>query len=476
MYNAAVNPPELMESVYGPKPKERAVNLLDMVSVSVADLFPDITDPLYTDGDDLSVIEKATDEALSSVRMTMIKPGDTVKLLSSEHGFTIMGGEAYAAMLEAVRRSIQDRTGCEDVRLMVGAYKGFQEADEVIARYDLKRRFDGKVYGYGPYDKDMPIETEIGTVYGIKKLFDGDWFVHSYYDCPREMYFHRMIDRAFKAFVMSYARFETRSIYHMNFGNRSSNFLPRAIFDAPSIQERYAFSCFLRTSPAGILSVDADRDLSALNERITISHLKMFGKMMRLFNEIDECIALLDGSRWGFYLHAGGVVFGVLMNVKTDPFDLSKPKALGGFKRNEKGELVPMLINPAIKVIVMNQAWPGINYLGLDETPIVIVGEDHADMWKADHCNPLIAEVARTATDLEKAMDMAYAIGKTDKVIIFDGNFGHINCSPSMAGLLMEKAPKVSREVDEELLPMWLEQRGIDAGAVQIFSVNHINH
>ncbi len=345
---------------------------------------------------------------------------------------------------------------------MVGAYKGFRESDEVIAHFDLKRRFEGKVYGYGPYDKDVPIETEIGTVYGIKKIFDGDWFVHSYYDDPREMYYHRMIDRAFKAFVMSYARFETRSVYHMNFGNRSSNFLPRAIFNAPFIQKRYSFSCFLRTSPAGIISVDADNDLSALDRRMTISHLRKYGKMMRLFNEIDECIAVLDGGRWGFYIHAGGVIFGVLMNVKNDPFDLSNRKALGGFKRTEKGELVPMLINPAIKVIVMNQAWPGINYLGLDATPIVIVGEDHADMWKADHCNPLIAEVAQTAPDLNKAMDMAYDIGKTDKVIIFDGNFGHINCSPSMARLLMEKAPEVSRKVDEELLPVWLKQRGID--------------
>ena len=51
---------------------------------------------------------------------------------------------------------------------------------------------------------------------------------------------------------------------------------------------------------------------------------------------------------------------------------------------------------------------------------------------------------------------------QTDKVIIFDGNFGHINCSPSMAQLLMDKAPEVSRKVDEELLPMWLKQRGID--------------
>jgi len=71
-------------------------------------------------------------------------------------------------------------------------------------------------------------------------------------------------------------------------------------------------------------------------------------------------------------------------------------------------------------------ARPGINYLGLDETPIVITGEDHAALWKADHCNPYIAEVARTAPDLNSAMDLARGIYETDKVIIFDGNFDHL--------------------------------------------------
>ncbi len=461
MYRPAVQPPELMESFYGPKPKGRAADILDLVSVAVGDLFPDIADRIYSDGGDLSVIEEATEEALSSVDMTMIRPANTVKLLSSEHGYSIMGGEPYIRMLKAIKDNIQARTGCEDVRLMVGAYKGFREADEFIAHYDLKGRFAGKVYRYGPYDKGVAIETEIGTLYGIKKIFDGDWFVHSYYDDPREIYYNRQIQRAYKPFSMSYVRLETRSVYHMNFANRSANFLPIALFNSPFIQEQYAFSCVLRHSPAGILSIDADKDLTALDKRITISHLRKYGKMMRLLHEIDECIAVVDGGRWGFYIHAGGVIFGVFMHAHDDLFDLSHPKVLGGFKRNENGEIVPMLVNPAIKVIVLNQAWPGINYLGLEETPIVIAGEDHAAMWKADHCNPYIAEVARTAKDLKSAMDMAYDIYKTDKIIVFDGSFGYINCSPSMAQLLMNKAPEVSRKVDEELLPMWLRQRGI---------------
>jgi hypothetical protein len=47
VYRPAVEPPDLMESFYGPKPKERAVDILDLVSVAVGDLFPDITDRIY---------------------------------------------------------------------------------------------------------------------------------------------------------------------------------------------------------------------------------------------------------------------------------------------------------------------------------------------------------------------------------------------------------------------------------------------
>lgn len=461
MYDPAVAPPDVMRSVYGPKPRTRAVDLLDVVSVPVSTLFPDAGERIYVHGEDLTAITRAAERSLAPLDMGMIKPEHTVKILSSEHGYSIMGGEPYVTMLRALKDSIQKKTGCTNVQLMVGAYKGFRESNEFIEEYDLNRRFDGQVQGYGPYDQDLPVETQIGTVYAIKKIFDGDWFVHAYYDDPREIYYNRQIQRAYKPFGMSYVRFETRSIYHMNFGNRSSNFLPMAVFNSPTIQQRYAFSCVLRHSPGGVLTVDADRDLAALDRRITVSHLRKYGKMLQLFHEIDECIVVLDGGRWGFYLHAGGVIFGTFMHAHDDQFDLSNPKVLGGFKKNAQGEVVPMLINPAIKTIVINQAWPGINYLGLEETPILMVGKDQADLWRADHCNPYIADHAQVVPDLQSAMATAQQLHPTDNVMIFDGNFGHINCSPAMARQLIEKAPEAGRKVEEELLPLWLGQRGI---------------
>jgi hypothetical protein len=53
-------------------------------------------------------------------------------------------------------------------------------------------------------------------------------------------------------------------------------------------------------------------------------------------------------------------------------------------------------------------------------------------------------------------------VARTDKIIVFDGSFGYLNVSRSLADLLINMAPEASREVEEQLLPKWLQQRGID--------------
>ena len=59
-------------------------------------------------------------------------------------------------------------------------------------------------------------------------------------------------------------------------------------------------------------------------------------------------------------------------------------------------------------------------------------------------------------------MELAHQMSKTNKTIVFDGSYGSINLSPSMGQLLLEKAPEINRKVEEELLPKWLKQRGLD--------------
>lgn len=89
--------------------------------------------------------------------------------------------------------------------------------------------------------------------------------------------------------------------------------------------------------------------------------------------------------------------------------------------------------------------------------PTIVAGRDIAKgMSKAVLKNGIIAE------DLESAMETAFHIAKTDKAIVFDGSYGSINLTPSMGDFLMEHAPLVSQKVDNDLLPLWLKQRGID--------------
>ena len=39
---------------------------------------------------------------------------------------------------------------------------------------------------------------------------------------------------------------------------------------------------------------------------------------------------------------------------------------------------------------------------------------------------------------------------------------GGLNCSRSLAELLIAKAPEVSERVEKELMPKWFRQRGVD--------------
>jgi hypothetical protein len=44
---------------------------------------------------------------------------------------------------------------------------------------------------------------------------------------------------------------------------------------------------------------------------------------------------------------------------------------------------------------------------------------------------------------------------------VFDGSYGVLTVNQPMGDFLRAKAPEVAREVDEELLPKWLRQRGL---------------
>jgi hypothetical protein len=455
----------LVPSVYGPAPSgQRSSDIPGLVSLRVRELFPDIPEAIYNGGTDTSAVRRAALAALANVDMSMIQPGHRVNILCSEHGFAMAGGHAYAEMLHTIKDVIVERTGCTGVRLMVIAWLGRKEGPELIEYFGLAERFDGKVRTATPSDQGIPIETAIGTVYGLKAVYAADWIIHAHYDDPREVYLHRAIDRITKPFGMSYARMETRSIFHMTMGPRSGNVIGRAVADSQFVRGKLAFTAALVSSPDGIVSVDADNDLDAVGRRMTANILRSYGKMLALFRAVDEAVVVLDGSKWAYYIHCGGMIFGHLYFNGQDWFDLELEDSSTIIEK-----VIGSAVSTGIRAIVLNHCLIGLTVFALPLMyPMIVAGEAMAETMRRDFSNPNFMEYADTAADLLEAVEMAKEQGDSDKILCFDGSYGAMNLSPSMADYLLELAPQCSRVVDEELLPRWLKQRGIDPDGLPV--------
>jgi hypothetical protein len=469
---APIQPMVPKSSQYGIDPslvKTRAAELPGMTAVNLKELFPDLPEVIFPGEQGLEKVKKAAEAALMQVDMSLIKPEHSVNVLASHHGFTLLGGEPYAILLKAIKDIIQKKTGCKNVRLRAGVGMRFRETEEYIKRYGLDTYYEGKAGGIAPIDEGIPIETEIGTLYGLKKAYDADWIVHAHHSDVREVHFHRQVDKAVKPFGMSYARIETRSTYHQNLGPRGANFVARAIFDSEFVQKKFAFAAFINVAPNGIVGVDVDNNLYDLNDRVTVIGCQQYGKIMTLFGEIDECIAVLDFPCPVPYVFSAGVIYANFAGANMDLYDLDQPLAPytwyteAFYGKNGKPLLqnIPA-INPAIRMCVHNYAWTGYpSAFFAQHIPTLVVGAEQAELFNRDPLNLNYMDHAALVKDVETAMQFAYQATGTPKVIIFDGAMGGINVSEPLAELLTKKAPEVSERVDKELLPKWLRQRGV---------------
>ena len=465
------------KSQYGIAPemvKDRGAALPGITSVALTDLFPDLPSVIYPSPSGAAAIREATEKELAHVDMSMIKPGDSVNILASHHGFTLMGGEAYAEMLRALRDVVVARTSTTDVRLRAGVGLRFRETEEYIKRFKLDEYFQGKARGVAPVDHGVPIETSLGTLYGLSKIYDAKWIIHTHNSDVREVHFHRQVDRAVKPFGMSYARIETRSTYHQNMGPRAANFVARAIFDSPFVQSKFAFTCFLVMAPHGAVNIDADNDLYAVNDRLTEGGCRYYGKIMTLLGEIDKCVVILDFPCPVPYVFAGGVIYANFVGANVDLFDLDNALppytwytesfyGKGGIPLSSK---VPP-VNPAIRMCIHNYAWTGYPSAFFSEhVPTLVVGKEQAELMRNDPQNIYYMDYAATVDTLKGAMHLARKLVGTENILIFDGAVGGLNVSEPLASLLMSRASLVSRLVDSTLLPKWLKQRGIKTGMV----------
>jgi hypothetical protein len=372
-------------------------------------------------------------------------------------------------MIKTVREVIARRTGATDIRLRAGVGLRFRESEEYIKKFRLDEYFQGKALGIAPIDKGIPIDTSIGTLYGIKRAYDADWIVHTHNTDIREVHFHRLVDRIIKPFGMSYARYETRSVYHHNLGPRGANFVARAIFDSDFVQRKFAFSTILKIFPMGITGIDSDNSLSRQNERITVESLEQYGQVVQLLGKIDECIVILDCPGPIPYTFGGGLIFGNFVSASVDQFDLDAPLTPYSFYTemayDEKGapffDGIPPC-NPAIKMIINNYSFKGYpSTFFAEHMPTVVVGQKMAELFRNCPQNPEYMSHALVADSLDAAMEFAYRVTGTKKVIIFDGAREGINASHGLIDFLLRRAGKVQEEVKKKNLPKWLRQRGI---------------
>ena len=394
----------------------------------------------------------------------MIKPREKVNLLANPHGFALCG-EAYVAMLEEIRAHVVAATGAT-VRLRIAESMGHIENPDWVSIFDLRRRFVD-VEECPQIDRGTEISTRVGRMWVNRKLFLGDHFIHTHVSEMREGYLHRMVDRLYKPFGMGYTRVETRSGYHFGFGPRTGQLVARAVFESDFIQERYTASVVLDTSPEGVVDVDADNDLRALNDRVSIDIFRNYATLMRLMGEIDECTVVFDGHGNTVYCYAGGIPFDVLYYSKVDFLDLDNPALLTPMIPESVRDLAGPYSageNAAIKAIVINYMAGGVPYTYLiDRIPTLVAGKAVWDWLLQDPSACMLSRSAALADDLPAAMHVARNISGTDNVIVYDSLPGAMHVSQSLADELLAKAPAVAEDVATNRLPKWLAQRNLTA-------------
>jgi hypothetical protein len=277
--------------------------------------------------------------------------------------------------------------------------------------------------------------------------------------------------RLFKPFAMSYATIETRSSYHQSTGPRSANLLPRLIWESEFVQQKFLGSCMLQVGPEGIMGVDASADLVAQDKEFTRLNLQWYGKIITLLGAIKDVILILDYPGPIPYTVAGGVLFGNFLNANVDEFDLRKLTPFTRYSDMLYPDKTPLVTgvlpppNPAIKAVVLNycsKGYPGTFFP--KQLPMLVVGAQ-ADLLEHDEQNAEFMNHALKVEDLPKAVAFARNFAGTDNVLVFDGAVGGFNVSEPLAEVMYRLAPRISEQVERQLMPLWLKQRGIALAA-----------
>lgn len=472
--NSTLKPTAPVTSPYAIAPTaliDRAADLPRMTGVKIETLFSDTPPVISLESIEIirSTIRSNTVDAMADVTLDMIKAGDSVNILASHHGFMIYGGEAYAEMIKTIRDEVKRRCGTKNIYLRLGSGLRAREAEVLIKKYHLDQHFNGKVMGMAPLDEGIPIETEVGTFYGVKSAYDARWIIHAHNSDLRELHYHRYLGRLLKPFAMSYATVETRSTFHQSMGPRAANLVQRMIYQSDFVQEKFSCSVILQVTPTGINGVHARNDLLKQDKELTKVSMQWFGKMATLLCRLEDVIAIIDYPNSIPYTTAGGILFCNFLNANVDEFDLDidftpfsryMDQLYDGEHIMFDKSLVPPP-NPAIKSLIVNyclRGYPGTFFA--EQLPTMVVGAQ-ADLLKNCPQNSTFMDSALQVGTLGKAVKFARRITGSENILAFDGARGGINVSEALAEQLRALAPQVTKEVDDILLPKWLGQRGI---------------
>jgi hypothetical protein len=466
---APLSPPRLQRTWTGRDPASavamRAAELDGIVALPVRVIDPSLPAPIWSSDASLgptgdAVVRERARAALAGSDWSRIGAGSTVDLIANPHGFFLCG-DAYVAMLEETRDHLVATRQCT-VRLRIAESMGHIENPDWMRIYDLAARF-GDAKECPQIGRGVEIDTRVGPFWLTRDLFTADHFVHTHVAEMREGYLHRMIDRLHKPFGMGYTRLETRSAYHFAWGPRTGQMVARAVFESDFVQDRYAGTIVLDTTPEGVIGVDADLDLDALNGRITANVLRHYGTMMRLMAEIDEVIALFDGHGCHMYSYGGGIAFDCLMYAQVDFLDLDNLALLKGFaSRLPDTPGLTLEFNPAIRAQVMNYMAGGVPYTMMTRrVPTFLVQGPAADWLIGDPCSPWLGDRAEIAPSLPDAVAAARRATGTDHVIVLDSTPGALHVSRPLGEHLLARAHDVAAHVREVALPKWLAQRGL---------------
>ena len=447
----------------------RAAELDGIVTLPVRELTSWLPEPIWAPDanlgpTDVDEVRERARRRVEGLVLSKIGRKDRVNLIANPHGFAL-SGMAYVAMLEEIAQHVEKTTGAR-VRLRIAESMGHMENPDWMRIYDLEDRF-GDAKECPQIDQGVEIDTRVGPMYLNKQLFNADHFIHTHVTEMREGYLHRMQDRLFKPFGMAYTRLETRSAYHFGYGPRTGQLVSRAVFDSDFVQKRYVSTVILNTSPEGVIDVDADNDLGALDRRVATDTFRNYAVLIRLMGEVKDVTVVFDGHGNTIYSYAGGIPFDVLYYSNADWLDLDNPALYAALLPESVRGLVGQYMmgeNANIKAYVINYMAGGVPYMYLIKgVPTFVTSPQVMDWLEQDPSACWIRDASEVTDGLADAVNRAKAIAKSDNVLVYDGLPGALHVSESLAADLREAAPRVIEDVERIRMPKWLAQRDLPA-------------